>query len=88
MVIFGDPVSGTQYFGYSIALGGLTYYKLGGDKFKSGLNDARLSLATYRQNYPARSRGIVLAIVLFFVCLVLYSSWPAIPDQYKKPITG
>lgn len=34
MMIFHDPVSGLQAFGYSIALGGLVYYKLGSDKLK------------------------------------------------------
>lgn len=34
MMIFRDPVSGLQAFGYSIALGGLVYYKLGADKLK------------------------------------------------------
>ena len=34
VVIFRDPVSGLQIFGYSIALGGLMYYKLGADKCK------------------------------------------------------
>jgi carotenoid cleavage dioxygenase-like enzyme len=31
MVIFRDPVTPLQAFGYAIALGGLVYYKLGRD---------------------------------------------------------
>ncbi|KAB2579607.1 hypothetical protein BFW01_g4925 [Lasiodiplodia theobromae] len=33
VVIFWDPVTGTQIFGYGIALAGLMYYKLGPEKF-------------------------------------------------------
>ncbi|EKG14328.1 protein of unknown function DUF250 [Macrophomina phaseolina MS6] len=34
MVLFKDPVTLLQLFGYGIALAGLTYYKLGPEKFK------------------------------------------------------
>ncbi|KAF1353816.1 triose-phosphate transporter family-domain-containing protein [Delphinella strobiligena] len=30
MLLFHDPVSGLQFFGFSVALGGLVYYQLGG----------------------------------------------------------
>jgi hypothetical protein len=30
MIVFHDPVSGIQFFGFSVALGGLAYYQLGG----------------------------------------------------------
>ena len=35
MLLYGDPVTGLQFFGYSIALGGMIYYKLGYDAIKS-----------------------------------------------------
>ena len=30
MLLFHDPVSAIQFFGFSVALGGLVYYQLGG----------------------------------------------------------
>ena len=45
MTIFQDPVSGLQGFGYSIALGGLVYYKLGADKLKVNLENLRWRLS-------------------------------------------
>ncbi len=36
ILIFGSPIVGLQMFGYSIALGGLVYYKLGFEGIKQG----------------------------------------------------
>ncbi|KAK0612722.1 putative sugar phosphate/phosphate translocator [Lasiodiplodia hormozganensis] len=41
MVLFRDPVTVTQAGGYSIALGGLVYYKLGLDKIREGCGKLR-----------------------------------------------
>ncbi|KAI5925383.1 triose-phosphate transporter family-domain-containing protein [Camillea tinctor] len=71
MLIFGDPVTGQQYFGYSIALAGLVYYKLGADKVNAMANDAKLALAEARQNHPARVKLFMFCGVLGFVTLVL-----------------
>ena len=46
MVIFGDPVTLQQYFGYSIALAGLVYYKLGAEKSFISDRAFRTKLAT------------------------------------------
>ncbi|BDD59704.1 hypothetical protein MAP00_004897 [Monascus purpureus] len=43
MVIFRDPVTPLQAFGYSIALVALIYYKLGGDGIVSFLAQMRNS---------------------------------------------
>ncbi|OJJ83255.1 uncharacterized protein ASPGLDRAFT_152043 [Aspergillus glaucus CBS 516.65] len=44
MAIFRDPVTFQQFVGYSIALGGLAYYKLGAEKMGALLRDLRASL--------------------------------------------
>lgn len=36
MLLFHDPVSGLQFFGFTVALGGLVYYQLGGAPAFSG----------------------------------------------------
>lgn len=71
MVIFQDPVSPLQFFGYSIALGGLVYYKLGADKLKENLGAAQRAWAEYGANHPAARKAIVFGGVLFTVFLLL-----------------
>ncbi|OAA56770.1 hypothetical protein ISF_07286 [Cordyceps fumosorosea ARSEF 2679] len=67
MVLFGDPVTGQQFIGYSIALGGLVYYKLGSDTLKALAQEATLAVNNVRQNHPARLRYAIMAGVLFLV---------------------
>lgn len=78
LVIFHDPVTLQQYFGYSIALGGLCYYKLGAEKIQSALTDARLQLGSVRQNHPARAKGAVGALVFGGILLAGYLFWPSL----------
>ena len=53
MVLFRDPVSLLQAFGYSIALGGLIYYKLGSDKLREYASGAQRSWGEFGANRPA-----------------------------------
>jgi hypothetical protein len=68
MGIFGDPVTLTQYFGYSIALGGLMYYRLGGEKMKQLGTDTRLAIGNFERKNP----GATKAALTFFgaVCVI------------------
>lgn len=69
MVIFRDPVTAQQFFGYSIALAGLVYYRLGAEKMQSLAKDVRLQLGNFRHQNPARTKILanvaILAIVVF-----------------------
>ncbi|KAE9972443.1 hypothetical protein EG328_004974 [Venturia inaequalis] len=64
MVIFLDPVSGLQAFGYSIALGGLMYYKLGGEKIKGYVGDGQRTWTEYGQRHPAMKKIIVIGCII------------------------
>jgi hypothetical protein len=64
MAIFGDPVSPLQAFGYSIALGGLVYYKLGADKLKGHIADGQRAWAEYGARSPVM-RKVILAGLIF-----------------------
>ncbi|EME77455.1 uncharacterized protein MYCFIDRAFT_46341 [Pseudocercospora fijiensis CIRAD86] len=88
MVIFGDPVSGLQFFGYSIALAGLVYYKLGGEGIKNSVRDSQIYYNNMRQNNPARARAIVIGAVVVAITLVLFMVWPTVPTDYKKSPFG
>ncbi len=73
MVIFGDPVTGQHFVGYSIALSGLVYYKLGAEKIQSLSMDTKLWLREVRRTHPAGVKiavggGIILSVI--FIRLV------------------
>lgn len=100
MIIFMDPVSGIQFFGYSIALGGLVYYKLGSDKLKEHYSQAKLAWADYGVRHPALRRLIIFGLVLITLVLLMggVSSTGYVPShldpakiatlQYKSWATG
>ena len=71
IAIWGTPVSALQYFGYSIALAGLVYYKLGGATIKAQLSEMNRAWAEYGAKHPAFRKVIVFGSVLVFLFLVL-----------------
>lgn len=76
LIIFRDPVTLQQYFGYSIALGGLCYYKLGAEKIQSAFTDARLQMGTMRQNHPARAKAAMGGAIFAGILFAAYLFWP------------
>jgi len=84
MLIFADPVSGLQAFGYSIALGGLVYYKLGGEKLKEYIGAAGRSWAEFGAVKPVARRVVIIGAAFLFFVLVLggASSSGVVPEQY------
>ncbi|KAI0020492.1 triose-phosphate transporter family-domain-containing protein [Xylariomycetidae sp. FL0641] len=88
MLIFGDPVTGQQYFGYSIALGGLVYYKLGADKINSMATDAKLALGEARRNHPAKVKMVVLCAALGVVTLLFFGWSRSLPESTPIPASG
>ena len=71
IAIWGTPISALQYFGYSIALAGLIYYKLGGATIKAQLSELNRAWAEYGAKHPAVRKVIVLGSVLLLLFLVL-----------------
>lgn len=74
MLFFRDPVTGQQFIGYSIALAGLVYYKLGSDTLHSIVIEGTLKFNAIRQNHPAQLRyavlvGLLSLIVVAFLLL-------------------
>ena len=78
IAIWGTPVSALQYFGYSIALAGLVYYKLGGATIKAQLSEMNRAWAEYGANHPALRKVIVFGAVLIFLFLVLGGLAPTV----------
>lgn len=84
MILFHDPVTGQQFFGYSIALAGLVYYKLGPDKIQTLAKDTQLQISQYRQTNPARVKLAGAAAIFTVVFLLMWFWAPASTSQYTE----
>lgn len=90
MLLFRDPVSGLQAFGYSIALCGLVYYKLGAEKLKEYLGQGQRAWADFGVRHPAMRKVVVFGVVcaVFFVLLLGVSSMGVVPGAYDPVKAG
>ncbi|KAB5583158.1 triose-phosphate transporter family-domain-containing protein [Coniochaeta sp. 2T2.1] len=88
MTIFRDPVSGQQFFGYSIALGGLVYYRLGAEKLQAMATDTRLALGQFRQSNPARFKVVVVGAIFAALVFALWSWGPGDYAGQVKSVAG
>lgn len=89
MLIFSSVITPTQWFGYSIALVGLTVYKTGTDKSKEYLVHGRRQWDEFGANRPATRKLTIFAVVTCLFFLVIGSVGPSIntttaTDAYEK----
>ncbi|KAJ2897812.1 uncharacterized protein MKZ38_004374 [Zalerion maritima] len=77
MLIWGTPVSALQFFGYSIALCGMVYYKLGYDAIKGYAGDAQRQWLEFGVRQPAMRKLAVAGGVAFVFILLLTAMAPA-----------
>lgn len=92
IAIWGTPISGLQYFGYSIALCGLVYYKLGGGMLKAQLGEMNRTWAEYGVRHPVFRKLFVFSSVIlllflvagYFVSRLGYDSLPSIMAESEK----
>lgn len=89
IMLFRDPVSGLQAFGYSIALGGLIYYKLGGQKMKEYLAQGGMAWGELGQTRPILRKLMIFGAVIISFFLVLGSLGPRYaPESTDKLYNG
>lgn len=95
MIIWGTPVSGLQFFGYSIALGGLLYYKLGSEQLKQYASSAGRSWNEFGTNKPATRKLVIVGASVFTVFLLLCGLAPTYApgsvkasSEYLKSLLG
>jgi len=82
MIIWGTEVSGLQFFGYSIALGGMVYYKLGYEALKGYAGEAGRQWADFGNRKPALRRLSIITLVLFVLFFVLHGLAPVDASDY------
>lgn len=85
-MIWGTTVTPLQMFGYSIALGGLIYYKLGADKLKEHFNQAGRAWADYGVKHPALRKTIIWGAVLLTLFVVLGGLAPRYAPDYASKV--
>lgn len=88
MLIFRDPVSGVQFFGYGIALSGLIYYKLGAEKLKEYFGQGGRNVGEYRSKHPAMSKFIIFVIAIFVILVLAGGLFPFVPTEYSQSATN
>jgi hypothetical protein len=71
IIIWGTTVTALQFFGYSIALMGMVYYKLGYDSLKKYLGEADRRWAEFGQQKPVLRRVAIVVLALLVVFVVL-----------------
>ncbi|KAK4455498.1 triose-phosphate transporter family-domain-containing protein [Podospora aff. communis PSN243] len=72
MIIWGTQVTALQFFGYSIALGGMVHYKLGYEAIKGYAGEAGRQWADFGNRQPVLRRVAIIAIV-FLTVIVLFN---------------
>ena len=89
-VLMGAEVSGLQYFGYSIALMGLIYFKLGAETLRAQFSEGNRQWAEYGAKHPAMRKVIVFGIVLLIVFALLGGIAPSAgyDKEYVKSLVG
>ncbi|KAF4218128.1 hypothetical protein CNMCM8980_000222 [Aspergillus fumigatiaffinis] len=88
MMIWQTPVTPLQFFGYSIALIGLVYYKLGGDKLREYAGQANRSWAEYGANHPAQRKSIIIGAVVLIFFLLIGSMAPSYAPESVDKVKG
>ncbi|MCJ1282677.1 hypothetical protein MMC26_002002 [Xylographa opegraphella] len=78
IMIWGTPVTALQYFGYSIALGGMVYYKLGAESIKSFLSELGRSWAEYGAKHPVQRKVVIFGMVILTILVVLGGLAPSV----------
>lgn len=82
MLIWGTQVSGLQFFGYSIALGGMVYYKLGADTLKAYASEAGRQWSEFGQTRPALRKLVIIGGAVTLIFLLFGGVAPQYAPEY------
>ncbi|KAJ0337078.1 hypothetical protein KNSL1_013033 [Colletotrichum chrysophilum] len=82
MMIWGTQVTGLQFFGYSIALGGMVYYKLGYEQIKGYMGEAGRQWADLGQRKPILRKLSIIVLSAFVLFTLLGGLAPTYAPEY------
>lgn len=85
MLIWGTKVSPLQFFGYSIALGGMLYYRLGAEQLKQHISQLGRSWSEFGVQRPVARKLVIFGLVVITFMLLLGGLAPTYaPAQTKS----
>jgi hypothetical protein len=82
MIIWGTEVTPLQFFGYSIALGGMVYYRLGYETLKTMAGDAGRRWAEFGAQKPALRKLSIVVFAVFVIFTLLGGLAPTYAPDY------
>jgi multidrug transporter EmrE-like cation transporter len=88
MFLFSDPVTLLQAFGYGIALMGLIFYKLGGEKLREYFGQGGMKWAEFGQTRPAARKLVIFGLVMAAMFMVLVGLAPKLAPESTAKFTG
>ncbi|KAJ4860856.1 triose-phosphate transporter family domain-containing protein [Trichoderma breve] len=82
MMIWGTQVTALQFFGYSIALGGMVYYKLGFEALKGYAGEAGRQWAEFGARKPILRKLSIIVMAVLFIFVVFGGLAPTYAPEY------
>jgi drug/metabolite transporter (DMT)-like permease len=82
IIIWGTVISGLQVFGYSIALAGMLWFKLGPEKLKEIFFNISRSWAEFGTTKPVLRKLLVLGLVLVTLFVLIGGVGPTYAPDY------
>jgi hypothetical protein len=82
MMIWGTQVTPLQFFGYSIALGGMVYYKLGYEQLKGYIAEGVRQWADFGYRKPVLRKITVIVMSAIFLFILFGGLAPTYAPSY------
>lgn len=82
MAIWGTPVTPIQFFGYTIALGGMVYYKLGFEQLKGYIGEGNRQWAEFGARKPILRKLSIIILSAFFIFILFGGLAPTYAPDY------
>jgi hypothetical protein len=82
MIIWGTQVTALQFFGYSIALSGMVYYKLGYENLKGYIGEASRQWADFGARRPVLRKLSIIVMSVFVIFTLLGGLAPTYAPEY------
>jgi len=82
ILVWGTPMSRLQAFGYSVAIIGMLYYKLGQKELKPYIAEAGRRWSEFGANRPVLRKLLVVGVVFTTLILLLGSLAPTYAPEY------
>lgn len=83
MMIWGTQVTGLQFFGYAIALGGMVYYKLGMEQLKGYMGEAGRQWAEFGARKPILRKLSIIVFAIFAIFALFGGLAPTYAPDYN-----